>query len=127
MDHQPVSNPPPAFRFVQGVFGVVFCGIGLSVIVFLWTAPFGEFGSPPLIFRLVGSLIAVAFVAMGGGTAFMAIKGVGPGQIVRGRRSGARNYECPRCGATLGDQADVSPSGDAKCGHCDSWFNIHAH
>jgi hypothetical protein len=38
---------------------------------------------------------------------------------------GSANYACPNCGATLGDRSDVSPHGDAKCGHCNRWFNIH--
>jgi len=37
-----------------------------------------------------------------------------------------RNYECDQCGATLGDNADVSPSGDFKCGYCNKWSNIHS-
>ncbi|MBD3675956.1 MAG: hypothetical protein HUJ26_20800 [Planctomycetaceae bacterium] len=36
-----------------------------------------------------------------------------------------RNYECDQCGATLGDNADVSPSGDFKCTYCGKWSNVH--
>ena len=35
-------------------------------------------------------------------------------------------YDCPNCGAALGKEADVSPSGDVKCGYCERWFNIHS-
>lgn len=35
-------------------------------------------------------------------------------------------YDCPSCGAALGKEADVSPSGDVKCGYCERWFNIHS-
>jgi hypothetical protein len=38
----------------------------------------------------------------------------------------ARNYACGQCGATLGDNADVSPSGDFKCTYCGKWSNIHS-
>ncbi len=38
---------------------------------------------------------------------------------------GKGNYACPSCGASLTDNADVSPLGDAKCGHCGRWFNVH--
>ncbi|MDB4679654.1 MAG: hypothetical protein P8M30_14215 [Planctomycetaceae bacterium] len=36
------------------------------------------------------------------------------------------NYNCNQCGAALGDNADVSPSGDFKCTYCDKWSNIHS-
>lgn len=34
-------------------------------------------------------------------------------------------YDCPDCGASLGEDCDVSPSGDAECQYCKRWFNIH--
>ena len=55
----------PAAKFVGAVSGFVFCGVGVTVLVSLWAAPFGAFGSPPLFFRIVASFIAVAFVAVG--------------------------------------------------------------
>lgn len=36
-----------------------------------------------------------------------------------------RNYNCDQCGAALGDNADVSPSGDFKCTYCGKWSNVH--
>ena len=36
-----------------------------------------------------------------------------------------RDYNCDQCGAALGDNADVSPSGDFKCSYCGKWSNIH--
>lgn len=36
-----------------------------------------------------------------------------------------KEYECEHCGAGLGKNADVSPSGDVKCQYCNKWFNIH--
>ena len=47
------GHMPVAGRFIGGVFGLVFLGVGVSVIIFLWSAPFGEFGSPPLFFRVI--------------------------------------------------------------------------
>ena len=126
------GQAPVMGRFIGGVFGLVFLGIGVSVIIFLWGSPFDEFHSPPLFFRVVGSLIALAFVAVGGSVAFAAIKGVRPGlrPPVGFGRTGQQHsdnaaYERPRCSAPLSAQADVSPHGDVKCTHCDSWFNIH--
>jgi hypothetical protein len=124
--HDPQLGQPLVGRVIAGIFGFVFAGIGLSVLGFLWFAEDG-FGSPPLFFRIVGSLVAVAFVAMGGGIAFSAVAGrlsrasAGPQPPFT---SGA-GYRCPRCGAPLGTDTDVSPSGDVKCRFCDSWFNVH--
>lgn len=130
-------------RFMGAVFGLVFLGIGVTVIVSLWGTPFGAFGSPPLFFRVFGSLIAVAFVAAGGGTAYAAIFGKPQQRLMRqlmarrrelmktGREAPSQpptkgGYSCDSCGAPLDSNADVSPHGDVKCAHCDRWFNVHA-
>ena len=126
------SQPTPAglARFIGAVFGFVFGGIGLTVIGFLWTER--GFGEPPLFFKIFGSFIALAFVAVGGTLFFTTLKGQFP-------RSGTATtqpsptpappavtgYTCPACGARLGEDADVSPKGDVKCGYCRKWFNIH--
>ena len=130
-------------RIVGFVFGFVFFGIGCTILISLWAEPFGGFGSPPLLFRIVGSFISLAFIAMGGGGCFAALTGrqlaarFRPGRFRpggfrpgSGRDSGSNyprrtNYECPQCGAPLREGADVSPSGDVRCGHCDAWFNVH--
>lgn len=119
----------PAARIVGRVVPAVFGLIGLSVIVFLWSAPFDEFGSPPLFFRVFGSLIGGVFVLVGFSGAVL-----GP-QMRRGRTRGrgagssagskGGGYTCPNCGAGLGKGADVSPSGDVRCSFCERWFNIH--
>jgi len=137
------NNLPGMPRFIGGVFGLVFLGIGLTVIISLWSAPFGAFHSPPLFFRFFGSFIALAFVAVGGGTAYAAITGK-PRQhmmqhlaAMRRAQMNARHdvqtpppnkdgYSCDSCGAPLASDADVSPHGDVKCAHCDRWFNVHA-
>lgn len=36
-----------------------------------------------------------------------------------------KGYDCARCGAAIGKNADVSPNGDVKCQYCNKWFNIH--
>ena len=127
----PSSSQPPsgAGRFLGFVFGIVFGGIGFTVIGFLW----GErgFGEPPLFFKLFGSFIALAFVAVGGTILLAAIKGPPSqsGNTVSAPPEAApadgTGYKCPAFGARLGEGADVSPKGDVKCGYCKQWFNIH--
>jgi hypothetical protein len=124
----PVSEPPPVGppRFLGAVFGFVFCGIGLTVLGFLWTAR--GFGEPPLFFKLFGSFIAIPFVAVGGTLLFRSIKGppAQTGSTLNQSPAAPRTgYVCPACGARLGEGADVSPRGDVKCGYCNKWFNIH--
>ena len=126
-----VSQIPPTgpVRLLGIVFGIVFGGIGLTVIGFLW----GErgFGEPPLFFKLFGSFIAIAFVAMGATIFMSTLKGQAPnaGNADSARPGGTPDdgvgYKCPACGARLGEAADVSPKGDVKCGYCKTWFNIH--
>lgn len=139
--HSPQSTEfaphvPGVARFIGGAFGFAFAGIGLTVLGFLWGTPFDEFGSPPLVFRLFGSFIAVVFVVFGGGMLYSVVTGRG---LMRGRPQGpaqagappapsaasAGGYDCPNCGAPLGKGADVSPMGDVKCTFCNTWFNVH--
>jgi DNA-directed RNA polymerase subunit RPC12/RpoP len=124
----PASPPTPAgpARFIGAVFGFVFGGIGLTVIGFLWTER--GFGEPPLFFKLFGSFIALAFVAVGGLLFFSALKGQPPQTETTHTQSpsASTGYTCPACGARLGEDADVSPKGDVKCGYCRKWFNIHS-
>ncbi len=116
-------------RFIGGVFGFAFGGIGLTVLGFLWGHR--GFGEPPLFFKLFGSFIALVFVAVGGAAFFAALKGAPPsagkaGSAGRDAQTGEDSrYKCPACGAGLGEGADVSPKGDVKCGYCRQWFNIH--
>lgn len=110
-------------RLISGVFGA----IGLVIIVSLWTAE--GFGEPALSFKLVGTLIAQIFVLVGvAGALGLQPKAppIGPirGASPRGR-PGAAQLACTNCGASLGEGADVSPSGDVKCTYCQRWFNIH--
>jgi hypothetical protein len=128
----------PGGRIIGGVFGFVFFGIGLTVIGFLWGAGFDEFGSPPIFFRIFGSLISLAFVTIGGLTLVSAVlgrnllgsprrplKGEEPASAAMRPATSTGRYECPHCAAGLADGAEVSPLGDVKCAYCDRWFNIH--
>lgn len=121
-------------RVVPAIFGC----IGVTVLIFLWSS------DAPLFFRLVGSFIASMFCLIGFGGAFFGVGNLNARDIARIRRGplasplveddgidGERQpgprlgYECPNCGSSLDRNADVSPSGDAKCTYCDRWFNIH--
>ena len=123
------QQPPGVGRFIGVVFGFAFAGIGLTVIVALWTV--SGFGEPPLFFKIVGSFIAIVFITVGSPAAFAAVNNrrtqisdeMPPqNETVSTKSSG---YECPACGARLGEGVDVSPKGDVKCGCCKQWFNIH--
>lgn len=127
-------------RVLGIVFGLVFGGIGVTVLAFLWGTPRGEFGAPPLFFRIFGSFTALAFVAFGGAMLYGSIAGVGLDKLSErsgsaGEPTGDRDdtvgetesvrYVCPQCGAPLAAGADVSPHGDARCTFCSCWFNVH--
>ena len=137
------NQVPPAARFIGAVFGLVFFGIGLTVVSFMIGSSSDGFGSPPVFFRIFASLIGVAFMAFGGTMAYSAISGGGlmksPGarlhglktqlerdlpETTRPRQVAPGSYVCPSCGATL-QKADVSPMGDVKCTFCGQWFNVH--
>jgi hypothetical protein len=125
-----------AHRVVGAIVGFAFAAIGVILIGWLWLQPFG-FMHPPLMFRLLGSMVALIFVAVGGTAGMTAWKGGGALQDLMKRRLGRMTgsetpgdaprtgYKCPNCGAALSDRADVSPSGDVKCDYCRTWFNIH--
>ena len=35
------------------------------------------------------------------------------------------DYSCQNCGAGLGADTEISPSGDFKCRYCKTWNNVH--
>lgn len=122
-------------------------GIGVTVLCALWTGPFGF---APFIFKVFGSFVACFFIMGGVGIYKTAEKMGDPRRMVQTLQemqkelaaddpevgsSSSRTtetekpkvgYDCPNCGAALGKEADVSPSGDVKCGYCERWFNIHS-
>jgi hypothetical protein len=120
-------------RVLGGIFGLVFFGIGLTVLGFLWLSTGPE--SPPLVFRMFGSFIAIGFVAMGGFLAAGAVLGrmspaarlakFQPSLNAIPASAAPGSYVCPHCAAPLQPKTEVSPSGDVKCPFCNSWFNIH--
>ncbi len=55
------------------LFVSVFGFIGLTVLIFLWSAD--GFHEPPLIFKLFGSFIAIAFMIFGFGLPLTALFG----------------------------------------------------
>jgi hypothetical protein len=124
-----------AIRILFGTFGLIFAGIGITVIFSMW---FGEMGeSAPLVFKIFASFISLAFVAMGGFFAISSIFGTAltgseswsslrkqAKSLQNSEAGGLSNYVCPHCGAKL-IRADVSPLGDVKCEFCGAWFNIH--
>ena len=127
----PQQQANGAGRFIGAVFGIAFAGIGLTIIVSLWS---GGMGDPPVFFKLVGSFMALIFVAVGGTMAVGAI--TGRGMMSAARPPGAATtptsatstpaaYTCPHCGGGLDRNADVSPMGDVKCAFCGRWFNVH--
>lgn len=118
----PLPRPPIFMLIFMSMFGF----IGLALLIFVWSQA-GDF--PPLIFKLVASFIAIAFMAMGFGAPITMLKvrsessSTNPPEIPTGPP--AKGYKCPNCGAGLGAQ-EVSPGGDVKCSHCQQWWNIHA-
>jgi hypothetical protein len=116
------GRPPLFLLLFMSIFGF----IGIAVLIFLWGSGDG-FGGPPLIFKVVGSLIAMGFVVMGFGVPLtLWRKGKELGDMLDSviPKPPPSQLACPTCGANLGN-AEVSPSGDAKCTYCKGWFNIH--
>jgi hypothetical protein len=134
-----VQEATTAGAIVGVVTGIAFFGIGLAVLSFMWGGG-GGFHDRPMFFKIVASLIALPFVAIGATIAVGSFKAMtGGGGIANTisrlkdgasdenspNKSGRAAYVCPRCGAPLAENADVSPHGDTKCAHCGGWFNIH--
>jgi DNA-directed RNA polymerase subunit RPC12/RpoP len=126
----PAKAPPRLFLFV--FFGLFGC-VGLAVLIFLWS-PSDSFSGPPLIFKVVGSFIAMMFMVMGFGMPISAINAsrkssqAGFADSEDGSAADTTQpagYRCPHCGAGLGHEQEVSPSGDVKCTYCKRWWNIH--
>jgi hypothetical protein len=137
------STPlPPGHRqrpplFVLLFFALFGC-IGIAVLIGLWS-PSRTGMQPPWIAKAVGSLIALMFIAMGFGMPISALRASrantnanADSDESHGERPdgdaespGAVGYRCPNCGANLGPDQEVSPSGDTKCVYCKRWWNIH--
>ena len=139
---QVVQQGFTAGRILATIMGFLFAGIGVTVLIFLWSFDAHDFGAPPLFFRIFGSFIALGFVAFGSpmGITGLLAKGVSLGKAMpgpmpdteaaRGEETPAEptagvGYCCSKCGAPLAKGAEVSPLGDVKCTFCGAWFNIH--
>lgn len=137
MPPRPASRFKNPFEVVFLAFFALFGVIGLVILRFLW-APSDSFMAPPAIFRAIGSLVALGFMIMGFGVPLSALlhrrrtgrpaddlpeAGVSPDASAP--PTATAGYRCPNCGAALGPEQEVSPSGDAKCGYCKRWWNIH--
>lgn len=130
---QPPRPKAPVFVLL---FFSMFGFVGLTILGALWSRAAGESGVPVFV-RMIGSLIALMFVIMGFGVPLNALK-AGRQPLESGEAPGTpmdppggdtpgptAGYRCPNCGAQLGPDQEVSPSGDAKCGYCKRWWNIH--
>ena len=121
------------------LMGIVPLGMGLTILAFLWGAPWNEVHSPPLFFRVFGSFIALLFVMIGGEVVFS--KALSPVQRLKSLQDEMQEagltqppvagepplpgkLKCPNCGSSPGT-AEVSPHGDVKCDHCSRWYNVH--
>ena len=122
--HDPIRKIGLAGRVFTSFFGIIFALVGLSVIVFLWSRPSGGFGSPPVFFRVFGSLIGLAFIGFGVMSAFGALS---MGKVMdharraaaKARRTGAK---CPNCGAAVANRIAGPDSNDVECTFCGSVF-----
>ncbi len=132
-------------RIIAIAFGAAFGGIGLSLLGFMWLSDHNEFGTPPLFFRVFASFMAIPFVAIGGATFYSGLTGnlishprnlandllqqLADSNIGNAPKKPAEtkdNLDCPHCGSPTGDAADISPSGDVKCGHCRNWYSVRS-
>lgn len=110
--------------FASGFFGI-FLAMGVLGLIYVRRLTDDSF------LRIFLSLIFSAFVL----ASLLAICGVWSGGRDRSssartesRRAAAKDpaattFGCPRCGAGLDANADISPSGDVKCLHCNNWFS----
>ncbi len=123
------------------LMGIVPLGIGLTVLFGLWFSN-SPLSDAPVFMKLFASFVATPFVVMG--IASLSGKLAPESQIQSMMKAMAQHrqkelqdlnssepgvatagYQCDGCGASLAENADVSPHGDVKCEHCGRWFNIH--
>ena len=111
------------------IFSLPFIGGPIAMLVMLWDND--SLGAPPLPMQIFGSLICVAVASAGFCMAYSVITGK---NLARDKvtKSGnipdsiQSNYSCRNCGAGIGVDSEISPSGDVKCEYCNSWFNVNA-
>jgi ribosomal protein S27E len=82
--------------------------------------------------------MSLPFIAIGFGGLYGALTGktLPAGSVQRLARLRQRHAEileshasslmtCPQCSAPIG-AAEISPSGDVKCLHCQNWYNVRS-
>jgi DNA-directed RNA polymerase subunit RPC12/RpoP len=115
-------------RIVAIVFSIPFIGVPIAMISMLWSND--GFGGPPIAMKIVGSLIcgAVGFAGlcmMFGSIFGKAVSTHHAAKTSHLTTSNKSEYKCSNCGASIGINSDISPSGDVKCQFCNSWFNVN--
>ena len=108
-------------------FGLIFalpfiCG-PIAMLTMLWSK--SGFGSPPVAMKVFGTCICLAVMAGGFFMAYSIITGKAVSQKSSFRPIKKGGYSCEHCGASIGTDSEISPSGDVKCEYCNSWFNIN--
>ncbi|MCF7974246.1 MAG: hypothetical protein K9N55_10555 [Phycisphaerae bacterium] len=115
-------------RLFAIVFSIPFLGVPIAMISMLWSHD--GFGGPPIAMKIAGSLICGAVGFAGLFMMFTAIFGKAASRHNAVNRSQlttskTHEYKCTNCGAGIGVDSDISPSGDIKCQFCNSWFNVN--
>lgn len=93
------------FEFISYAFPVIFI-LALGFILFIWATVLK--GSLPFFKQI-----------------WFPSKNDKLESEMKNKTDGIKNYDCDNCGARLGKDAEVSPSGDVKCKYCNKWFNIY--
>ena len=108
------------------IFALPFIGGPIALLTILWGD--NGFGSPPVAMQLFGSFVCIAVAAAG----FMMAIGIIRGKQLSPQKRHAESspspkglYSCSHCGASIGEDSEISPSGDIKCEYCKSWFNVN--
>ena len=118
-------------RQFSAIFGIPFLGGGLAMLFMLWG---NDSNFPPLPMKLFGSFVCIPVAAAGGFIIYSAFFGKdhsvkAPQNTSNTSQKTAVNNDrlnCYQCGAAVGKDTEISPSGDVKCEYCDSWFNVRA-
>jgi len=110
------------------VFSIPFIGVPIAIISMLWSND--GFGGPPIAMKIAGSLICGAVGCAGLFMMYGSISGKAVSKHNVAKRShintsNRSEYKCNNCGASIGVDSDISPSGDVKCQFCNSWFNVN--
>ena len=113
-------------QYFSLIFALPFIGGPIAMLTILWDDT--GFGSPPLAMKLFGTFVCLAVMFVGVAMAYGIIAGKRVG-LQKGNHTpvkhNKRSYSCEHCGASIGAESEISPSGDVKCEYCNSWFDIN--